>query len=291
VFNGSIKITRELRRRNHHVNRKTVARLMQALGIRSKVCRKFRVQTTDSNHANPISPNTLNQNFAMATGPDQCWGADITYISTGEGFLYLAGIMDLYSRKIVGWSTSQMLATELVERAMMAALQAHISEHLAFEYRNQIEEQAGVPYPAPDAKMDEETEVQISRLAAAAAQQLTQKNQAQAAQQKAQQMQQDPLVQMQQQELQLKAKEVDIKQKKLLTDASEKADRLSIERERLAVQERIAGMNVGAKIATDKANLSAKQQEAKLRIGVDIAREMAQEARTTAQVSKPEETE
>jgi hypothetical protein len=186
---------------------------------------------------------------------------------------------------------AQLLGQNPQAQAMMAALQAHISEHLAFEYRNQIEEQAGVPYPAPDAKMDEETEVQISRLAAAAAQQLTQKNQAQAAQQKAQQMQQDPLVQMQQQELQLKAKEVDIKQKKLLTDASEKADRLSIERERLAVQERIAGMNVGAKIATDKANLSAKQQEAKLRIGVDIAREMAQEARTTAQVSKPEETE
>jgi hypothetical protein len=186
---------------------------------------------------------------------------------------------------------AQLLGQNPQAQAMMAALQAHISEHLAFEYRNQIEEQAGVPYPAPDAKMDEETEVQISRLAAMAAQQLTQKNQAQAAQQKAQQMQQDPLVQMQQQELQLKAKEVDIKQKKLLTDASEKADRLSIERERLAVQERIAGMNVGAKIATDKANLSAKQQEAKLRIGVDIAREMAQEARTTAQVSKPEETE
>ena len=186
---------------------------------------------------------------------------------------------------------AQLLGQNPQAQAMMAALQAHISEHLAFEYRNQIEEQAGVPYPAPDAKMDEETEVQISRLAAMAAQQLTQKNQAQAAQQRAQQMQQDPLVQMQQQELQLKAKEVDIKQKKLLTDASEKADRLSIERERLAVQERIAGMNVGAKIATDKANLSAKQQEAKLRIGVDIAREMAQEARTTAQVSKPEETE
>ena len=186
---------------------------------------------------------------------------------------------------------AQLLGQNPQAQAMMAALQAHISEHLAFEYRNQIEEQAGVPYPAPDAKMDEETEIQVSRLAAMAAQQLTQKNQAQAAQQKAQQMQQDPLVQMQQQELQLKAKEVDIKQKKLLTDASEKADRLSIERERLAVQERIAGMNVGAKIATDKANLSAKQQEAKLRIGVDIAREMAQEARTTAQVSKPEETE
>lgn len=121
---GSIKITRELRRRNHHVNRKTVARLMNALGIKSKVCRKFCVQTTDSNHANPIAPNTLNQNFGMVTGPNQCWGADITYIATGEGFLYLAGIMDLYSRKIVGWSTSETLATELVERAMTSALQS-----------------------------------------------------------------------------------------------------------------------------------------------------------------------
>jgi transposase InsO family protein len=121
---GSIKITRELRRRNHHVNRKTVARLMQALGIKSKVCRKFRVQTTDSNHSNPIAPNKLNQNFDMVTGPNQCWGADITYIATGEGFLYLAGIMDLYSRKIVGWSTSETMATELVERAMTSALQS-----------------------------------------------------------------------------------------------------------------------------------------------------------------------
>lgn len=186
---------------------------------------------------------------------------------------------------------AQLLGQNPQAQAMMAALQAHIAEHLAFEYRKQIEEQAGVPYPPPDAQMDEETEIQVSRLAAMAAQQLTQKNQAQAAQQRAQQMQQDPLVQMQQQELQLKAQEVDLKQKKLLTDASEKADRLNIERERIAAQERIAGLQVGARVATDKANLSAKQQEAKLRMGIDIAREMAQEARTTAQISKPEETE
>jgi hypothetical protein len=186
---------------------------------------------------------------------------------------------------------AQLIGQNPQAQAMMAALQAHISEHLAFEYRQQIEEQAGVPYPAPDAEMDEQTEVQISRLAAAAAQQLLQKNQAEAAQQKAQQMQQDPLVQMQQKELEIKAHETEIKRQKLLVDGATAKDKLDIERERLAVQERIAGMNVGAKIATDKANLSAKQQEAKLRIGVDIAREMAQEARTTAQGSKPEETE
>jgi hypothetical protein len=186
---------------------------------------------------------------------------------------------------------AQLIGQNPQAQAMMAALQAHISEHLAFEYRQQIEEQAGVPYPAPDAEMDEQTEVQISRLAAAAAQQLLQKNQAEAAQQKAQQMQQDPLVQMQQKELEIKAHETEIKRQKLLVDGATAKDKMDIERERLAVQERIAGMNVGAKIATDKANLSAKQQEAKLRIGVDIAREMAQDARTTAQGSKPEETE
>jgi|694.fasta_scaffold08561_7 hypothetical protein len=186
---------------------------------------------------------------------------------------------------------AQIIGQNPQAQAMMAALQAHISEHMAFEYRQQIEEQAGVPYPAPDAEMDEQTEVQISRLAAAAAQQLLQKNQAEAAQQKAQQLQQDPLVQMQQKELEIKGHETEIKRQKLLVDGATAKDKLDLERERLAVQERIAGMNVGAKIATDKANLSAKQQEAKLRIGVDIAREMAQEARTTAQGSKPEETE
>lgn len=186
---------------------------------------------------------------------------------------------------------AQIVGQNPQAQALMAAATAHIQEHLAFEYRKQIEEQAGVPYPAPDAEMDEETEIQVSRLAAAAAQQLLQKNQAQAAQQKAQQMQQDPLVQMQQQELQLKAQEIQIKQQKLVVDGATAKDKLDIERERIAVQERIAGMNVGAKIATDKANLSAKEKEVGLRMGVDIAREMAQEARTTAQVSKPEETE
>jgi hypothetical protein len=159
---------------------------------------------------------------------------------------------------------------------------------LAFEYRRQIEQMAGVPYPEPDAEMSEETELQISRLAAAAAQKLLQKDQAEAAQQQAQQMAQDPIVQMQQAELQIKAKETEIKEKKLLTDAAAKADQLAIERERIAAQERIAGLQVGAKIATDKANLSAKQQAEGLRVGVDIAREMSQRA---AQTPTTRETE
>jgi hypothetical protein len=208
---------------------------------------------------------------------------------------------------------AQLMGQNPQAQSIMAAAMAHIQEHLAFEYRKQIEEQAGVPYPEPDAPMDEQTEVQVSRLAAAAAQQLLQKNQAEAAQQKAQQVQQDPLVQMQQQELQIKQQEVQIKaqelqfkqqeaqakaqqtqvtqQQKLLIDGAIAKDKLDLERERLAAQERIAGLQVGAKIATDKANISAKQQEAGLRMGVDIARELSQEDRAKAQEGKKKESE
>lgn len=119
---GSLKITRELRHRKTLVNRKTVARLMRGMGLRSKVSRKFRVRTTDSAHANPVAPNVLDQNFASAVAPNRVWGADITYIATDEGFLYLAGVMDLFSRKIVGWSMDDTMTTDLVESAFHAAL-------------------------------------------------------------------------------------------------------------------------------------------------------------------------
>ncbi len=119
---GSLKVTKELHHRRCNVNRKTVARLMQRLGLRSKVSRRFRVQTTDANHTNPIAPNTLGQRFASAAAPNRVWGADITYIATDEGFLYLAGVMDLYSRKIVGWSMSDSMTTTLVEDAFAAAV-------------------------------------------------------------------------------------------------------------------------------------------------------------------------
>ena len=194
-------------------------------------------------------------------------------------------------------------------QAIMAAAMAHIQEHLAFEYRKQIEEQAGVPYPAPDAEMDEETEVQISRLAAAAAQQLLQSNQAEAAQQQAQQAQQDPLVQMQQQEIQIKQQEVEIKrqalqikqqeaeakqqtaqqdsqlkQQKAMDDSATKAAQLEIDRQRIAAQERIAGMQTGAKVAADRANINAKHHLEGARLGVDIAKNRAEHARKQTEV-------
>lgn len=157
-------------------------------------------------------------------------------------------------------------------QAMMAAMQAHIAEHLAFEYRRQIEEQAGVPLPPPDADMSPELEKQLSQLMAAAAQQLSQKNQAEAAQQQAQQMAQDPIVMMQMQELEIKKGELELKKQKLQVEAAEKNDRLELEEKRIEAQKEIAGLQVGAKIATDKNNLDAKQEAEGLRIGVEIAR-------------------
>jgi hypothetical protein len=190
---------------------------------------------------------------------------------------------------------AQIMGQNPQAQAIMGAMNAHITEHLAFEYRKQLEEQLGVPYPAPDAEMDEETELQISRLAALAAKQLLQKNQAEVAQQQAQETAQDPIVQMQQQELQIKQQEVKIKeqemqmkQQKMAIDAAAKQDEIELNEERLAVQERIAGMQVGAKIATDKANLSAKQQEAGLRMGIEIARESANEERIKQQQTPPQ---
>jgi hypothetical protein len=187
--------------------------------------------------------------------------------------VHMAAVQDPKLAKLIGQSPNA--------QAIQAALAAHIQEHLAYEYRNQIEKAAGVPYPGDNAEMDEATEFEISRLAAAAAQKVLQKNQAEAAQQQAQQAQQDPIVQMQQQELQIKSQEAQTKAQKLIVDATAKAEQLEIERERIAAQERIAGLQVGAKIATDKAQLSAKQQAEGLRIGVDIAREAAQQDKQT----------
>jgi hypothetical protein len=166
----------------------------------------------------------------------------------------------------------QLLGQNPNAQAMQAAMMAHMNEHLAFAYRKQIEEQAGVPLPPPNAEMSEDIELQISRLAAAAAQQLLQKNQAEGQQQKNQQMQQDPIIQMQQAELEIKKAELKLKQDKFKVDAAAQQDKIDLEEKRINSQMEIAGLQVGAKVATDKANLSAQQQEAGLRMGIEVAR-------------------
>jgi putative transposase len=120
---GAPKIRAELLRQGVRLNRKTVARIMRESSIRSKVARKFKVRTTDSNHDHPVAQNVLNRKFS-APKPDAVWLCDITYIPTGEGFLYLAGVMDLCSRKIVGWSMAEHLRAELVGAALEMAIGA-----------------------------------------------------------------------------------------------------------------------------------------------------------------------
>ena len=190
--------------------------------------------------------------------------------------------------------TQEFMGQNPNAQAMMGAMQAHIAEHLGFEYRRQIEEQAGVPLPPPGAEMSPDLEKQLSQLMATAAQQLAQKKQAETQQAQNQQMQQDPIIQMQMKELEIKQGELDLKQKKLLLEATTQADKIELEEKRIASQQEIAGMQVGAKVATDKANLSAKQQEAGLRMGIEIAREHLQTAQPETPVSptqQPEEIE
>jgi hypothetical protein len=189
---------------------------------------------------------------------------------------------------------AQLMGQNPNAQAMMAAMQSHIAEHLAFEYRKQVEEQAGVPLPPPNAEMNEDTELAVSRLAAAASSQLLQKNQSEAQQQQNQQMAQDPIVQMQMQELEIKKGELELKRQKMQIDAAEKNDRLELEQMRIESQEEIAGLQVGAKMATDQANLSAKEQMEGLRMGIEVAREQFQAAKTETPVSptqQPEEIE
>ena len=183
---------------------------------------------------------------------------------------------------------AQLMGQNPNAQAMMSAAQAHIMEHLAFAYRKQIEDQAGVPYPAPSQDMSADMEVQISRLAAAAAAQVLQKNQTQAAQQQAQQTAQDPIVQMQMQELEIKKGELEIKKQKLMLDAVVQNDKIDIEEKRVEMQAQIAGMQVGAKMATDEAKLSAQQQEAGVKMGAEIAKTISDAAKQSGE--SPENT-
>lgn len=140
---------------------------------------------------------------------------------------------------------------------IMGAAMAHINEHIAFAYRRQIEEQLGVPLPAPDEVLPDDVEVNVSRLAAAAAKQLLQKNQSEVAQQQAQQQAQDPIIQMQQKELELKAEDIRLKE-----------ERLKLDKEKLDSAERIAGAKLGADVVMHDKDLNARQMAEGTRMGI-----------------------
>ena len=124
---GSPRIHAELLARGHDCCANTVAKLMRDNDIQAKTARKFRVTTTDSNHDLPVADNLLDRQFNAAAA-NEVWVADITYIPTDEGWLYLAAVEDLYSRRVVGWSMDDNMESRLVVDALEMAVQRRLPE-------------------------------------------------------------------------------------------------------------------------------------------------------------------
>ena len=160
----------------------------------------------------------------------------------------------------------QMMSQNPKAQMIQAAALAHINEHIAFEYRKQIEEQLGAPLPNPDEVLPEDVEVELARLTAAAAQKLLAKDQSEIQQQQAQQQQQDPIVQMQQQELQLKAQDLQIRAQKSQADIQIEQQRLELEKEKMMSHERLEGAKLGATATRDK----QKEESSKVLQGVKL---------------------
>jgi hypothetical protein len=153
---------------------------------------------------------------------------------------------------------------------VQAAIEAHIAEHLAFEYRKQVEEQLGVPLPKPNEVLPEDAELEVSRLVARASEQLLQKNQTEVAQQEAAAVAQDPLTQIQQRELQIKEMEAQAKAQKMQADTELERARLELDRLKIDSQERIAGAKLGAEAVTQDKQLKSKELMEGAKIGVDV---------------------
>ena len=119
---GSPRITHDLRESGQRVSENRVARLMRADGIRAKTVKKWKA-TTDSRHKLPVAANTLDRQFTV-TAPNRVWAGDISYCWTDEGWLYLAVVLDLYSRAVIGWALGSRLTADLAESALTMALWA-----------------------------------------------------------------------------------------------------------------------------------------------------------------------
>lgn len=161
----------------------------------------------------------------------------------------------------------QMVGQSPFAQVIQQAMAAHITEHVAFQYRREMEKMLGVEMPNEDQPLPEDVEVEISRLAKDAAEKLLQKDQAEVAQKQAQAQQQDPVVQMQQQELQLKAQEL---QHKMQLDAA----KLKLEADKITAANQREGAKLGVKLATDLDASQRKDQQAGAKLGVELAREL-----------------
>jgi hypothetical protein len=155
---------------------------------------------------------------------------------------------------------------------IMAALQAHMAEHIGYMYRQQVEKQLGMALPPEDEKLPPEAEFALSSMLAQAANQVMQQGQAAAAQQQAQQQQQDPVVQMQQQDLAIRQQEVQIKAQKAQTDARLAVAKMALEKQKAQESSQLAAMKVGVQVQSEKLRNSSQEKLAGLQTGVDIAK-------------------
>ena len=204
---------------------------------------------------------------------------------------------------------AQVIGQNPQAQKIMAEMQAHISEHLGFKMRQQIEAQLGMPLPPEDDKLPPEIEIALSGMMAQAAQQVVQQSQAQAQQAQAQQQMQDPVLQMQMQELQIKQQEVQVKsqvemakmqlaqqefqlkQQQMAINAAATSDKQELEQEKVSGQLELESLRVGAQIQESKAKADAAERQAGLKIGVDVAKSQAEQrlraAQLLAQSQKP----
>jgi hypothetical protein len=164
----------------------------------------------------------------------------------------------------------QLVGQNPQANAIQAAAMAHINEHVAFEYRKQLEEQLGVPLPKPDETLPEDVEFELSKVMAEAAQKLAAKSAAEAQQEQAQQQAQDPIIQMQQQELQLKAQDLQIRAQKTQADIQAEQTRLELDKMRIESQERIAGAKLGADTVMANKELEAKEILEGAKLGINV---------------------
>ena len=185
--------------------------------------------------------------------------------------VHMAAMQDPKLRELVGQSP--------FAQAIGQAMAAHITEHVAFQYRREIEKMLGVEMPNEDQPLPEDVEVELSRLAKDAAEKLLQKDQMEAQQQQIQQQQQDPVVQMQQQELQLKQRELEhkiqIDTQKLQLDAMAKSSNAQIQAERIAAENQREGARLGVKLATDLDKSQRSDQKEGAKLGIEIAKELS----------------
>lgn len=195
---------------------------------------------------------------------------------------HMAAMQDPKLQQIIGQSP--------FAGAIQSAMMAHITEHVAMQYRVEIEKQMGVPLPKDDENMPEDVEVQLSRVVAQAAAKLLQKDQAEAAQQQAQQQAQDPMIQIQMQELQLKQMEVqqkaEIEKARLELDAMKAKSNEELQRERLRSEDRREGARIGIRVASQIEDAKMKQKMEGTRLGIDVAKTLAQEKVAQAQMDR-----